>query len=144
MSETTRRNVILGVAAAGVAAPVLAACGSSGSTRDTTGTSSDPAATRASDPTTIKVSDIPVGGGRIYPDQQLVVTQPKAGDFKAFSAVCTHQGCILDDVSDGFIKCPCHGSMFAIATGKPTADSFARSPLPKKKIAESGADLTVS
>jgi Rieske Fe-S protein len=141
-SSTTRRNVLLGVAATGLAVPVLAACGSAtnGSSGDTTG---DPAGT-SSDPTTIKISDIPVGGGRIYPDQQLVVTQPKAGDFKAFSAVCTHQGCIVDDVSNGFIACPCHGSRFAIATGKPTADSFAKAPLPSKKVSETGTNLTVS
>lgn len=135
-NQTTRRNVLLGVAATGVAVPVLAACGSSGSTVDKTSTSGEP--------TTIKESDIPVGGGRIYPDQQLVVTQPTAGEFKAFSAICTHQGCTVNDVSGGFIKCPCHGSMFAIATGKPTADSFAKAPLPEKKVVESGTNLTVS
>lgn len=135
MSETTRRNMLLGAAAAGVAVPVLAACGSSGSS----GSAKTP-----SGPATIKVSDIPVGGGRIYPDQQIVVTQPTAGDFKAFSAICTHQGCTVNDVSGGFIKCPCHGSQFAISSGVPTKDSFAKSPLPEKKVAESGSTLTVS
>ena len=135
MSETTRRNMILGVAAAGVAGPVVAACGSSGSG----GTAKTP-----SGPTTIKVSDIPVGGGRIYPEQLIVVTQPTAGDFKAFSAVCTHQGCTVTDVSGGFIKCPCHGSRFAISSGVPTQDSVAKSPHPEKKVAESGSTLTVS
>jgi len=136
-SETTRRNLVLGVAAVGVGLPVLAACGSSGS-------GSDGSAKTSSGPATIKVSDIPVGGGRIFPDELIVVTQPTAGHFKAFSAVCTHQGCTVTDVSGGFIKCPCHGSEFAISSGAPTQDSFAKSPLPEKQVAESGSTLTVS
>ena len=125
--------MVLGIASAGVAAPVLAACGSSGS-----------GGMKSGETLTAKVSDIPVGGGKIFKDQQVVITQPESGKFAAYTAVCTHQGCIVDKISDGFIVCPCHGSHFAIASGDPTADSQARSPLPAKKITESGGTLTVS
>jgi nitrite reductase/ring-hydroxylating ferredoxin subunit len=71
----------------------------------------------AADPNTISAADIPVGGGKIFADRQVVVTQPTAGSFKAFSAVCTHQQCIVGDVSDGKITCPCHLSQFNITDG---------------------------
>ena len=64
-------------------------------------------------------SDIEVGGGAIFADDEVVITQPSEGEFKAFSAVCTHQGCLVSSVSDGTINCDCHGSKFSIETGEP-------------------------
>jgi Rieske Fe-S protein len=58
-----------------------------------------------------------VGGGTVLLKDNLVVTQPVAGEFKAFSAVCTHVGCLLNKVANGTINCPCHGSTFRIADG---------------------------
>ena len=60
---------------------------------------------------------VPVGGGEVLTDQKIVVTQPKAGTFAAFTAVCTHLGCLVDSVSGGTINCPCHGSKFSITNG---------------------------
>jgi nitrite reductase/ring-hydroxylating ferredoxin subunit len=65
-----------------------------------------------------KTSDIPVGGGTIT--AEFVVTQPAPGTYKAFSNVCTHQGCKVAEVADKSIKCHCHNSTFDIATGEPT------------------------
>jgi Rieske Fe-S protein len=62
-------------------------------------------------------ADVPVGGGQILPGPKVVVTQPTAGSFKAFTAVCTHQGCTVGTVSGGTIQCPCHGSRFSIKDG---------------------------
>jgi Rieske Fe-S protein len=84
-----------------------------------------------------KVSDIPVGGGRIISDQQIVVTQPTAGTFACFGAVCTHQGCLVTDVSGGTINCACHGSRFSIADGSVAAGP-APSPLPAVGISVDG------
>jgi Rieske Fe-S protein len=65
----------------------------------------------------IAAAEIPVGGGQIYTDRGVVVTQPTAGEFRAFDIVCPHQGCFVGEVSEGRITCPCHGSQFAIADG---------------------------
>ena len=62
-------------------------------------------------------SDVPVGGGTILTDKRIVITQPHAGPFDAFTAVCTHEGCIVTTVSGGTINCPCHGSKFSIDNG---------------------------
>jgi Rieske Fe-S protein len=79
------------------------------------------------------VSEIPVGGGKIYTAAKVVVTQPTRGQYKAFSAVCTHVGCIMSEVADGTIDCPCHGSEFKITTGA-VVTGPAPAPLPKKQI----------
>jgi len=75
------------------------------------------------------LADVPVGGGTILKEAKLVLTQPTAGTVKAFSAVCTHQGCLVSEVSGGTINCPCHGSRFAVADGS-VAGGPAPSPLP--------------
>lgn len=87
-------------------------------------------------------ADVPVGGGRIFAAQKLVVTQPTAGEFRAFSAVCTHQGCLVGSVTDSVIECPCHGSKFAISDGSVQAGPAARA-LPGLKLTSSGDSLTV-
>jgi Rieske Fe-S protein len=88
-------------------------------------------------------ADVPVGGGVVLPDAQLVITQPKAGTFKAFSAICTHQGCTVSTVENGTINCPCHGSEFAIADGSVVAGP-APKPLPSKSIKVSGGSITAA
>jgi Rieske Fe-S protein len=78
-------------------------------------------------------SEIPVGGGKIYAAAKVVVTQPVRGQYKGFSAVCTHVGCILSEVADGTIDCPCHGSEFKITNGAVVTGPAPR-PLPTKQI----------
>jgi Rieske Fe-S protein len=65
-----------------------------------------------------RTSEIPVGGGKTFKEQKIVVTQPTAGQYKGFDATCTHTGCLVDKVEAGQIICPCHGSRFSIADGK--------------------------
>lgn len=78
-------------------------------------------------------SEIPVGGGKIFAAAKVVVTQPARGQYKGFSAVCTHVGCILSEVADGTIDCPCHGSEFKITNGAVVTGPAPR-PLPAKQI----------
>ena len=68
----------------------------------------------------IAASEVPQDGGVVLADQKVVVTQPTAGHFKAFSAICTHQGCVVAEVSSAEIVCYCHGSRFSIDDGSVT------------------------
>lgn len=86
-------------------------------------------------------SAVPVGGGTVLSDQQIVVTQPSAGTFKAFTAVCTHQGCTVGKVENGLIVCPCHGSSFHIADGS-VANGPASKALDAVAIKVSGGQIT--
>jgi Rieske Fe-S protein len=76
-----------------------------------------------------KVADIPAGGGVILKEQSVVLTKDANGKVCAFSAICTHQGCVVTEVGDGTINCPCHGSKFDASTGERVAGP-AKSPLP--------------
>jgi Rieske Fe-S protein len=83
-------------------------------------------------------ADVPSGGGIIKGD--LVITQPQAGTFKAFSKVCTHAGCDVNKVTGGVISCPCHGSTFSIEDGSPTGGP-ATKPLPAVNVKVDGDNV---
>jgi nitrite reductase/ring-hydroxylating ferredoxin subunit len=128
-SESTRRGMLLGVGLVGIAG-TLTACG--GSKKDDSGSSSSGQLGKS--------TDIPVGGGKIFKDQKVVVTQPTQGEFKAFSATCTHKGCPVGSVSGGQIHCPCHGSAFHITDGS-VAHGPAAKPLPSKAITVENGEI---
>jgi len=90
-----------------------------------------------------KVADIPVGGGKVFEDQGIVVTQPEAGTIKAFSATCTHQGCTVASVSNGTINCPCHGSKFKVADGS-VANGPAAAPLSPVRVTVEGGSIKLT
>jgi Rieske Fe-S protein len=92
-----------------------------------------PRTTRINGTVLAAAAEIPVGGGKIFAAERVVVTQPTRGTYRGFSAVCTHVGCILSTVSDGTIDCPCHGSEFKITNGA-VVTGPAPAPLPKKQI----------
>ena len=123
MTETTRRAVLAGTAGLS-AAVALAACGDdetpdAGDVNDAVeqATSAASSAATAGAAGIAALADIPVGGGKIFAEQKVVVTQPTAGQLKAFSTTCTHQGCAVTKVENGMIVCPCHMSTFRIADG---------------------------
>lgn len=109
----TRRIVFQGLGALGVAA-VLAGCGGSDEDSGGGGTEAESGAELAD------VADIPVRGGLILTDVRIVITQPSEGEFKAFSAICKHQGFTVTSVEDNTITCNHHGSQYDAETGEVT------------------------
>jgi Rieske Fe-S protein len=124
-------------AAAGLEQPVLGqpASGQSASAQPASGQSAS-----AQPPSLARASDVPVGGGTILTDKKIVITQPRAGSFKAFTAVCTHQGCTVSSVSGGTINCPCHGSRFSLTNGS-VVQGPAPSPLAPVSIKVHGTAI---
>jgi Rieske Fe-S protein len=88
------------------------------------------------------VSEIPVGEGKIFAAEKVVVTQPTQGTYKAFSAVCTHLGCILDQVENGNIYCPCHGAIFSVSNGAAVAGPTTIA-LPVERITVTDGKITL-
>lgn len=140
-TKLSRRTAVSGVAAAGVGLTVLTACGSNPGSAGQVPASAVP--TTSGKSATVPVVDVPVGGGKILTDAKVVVTQPTAGVYKAFSAVCTHQGCLVGAIQNKTIDCPCHGSQFSITDGSAVTGP-ATAPLPAKTVTKSGTNLTVS
>jgi Rieske Fe-S protein len=85
-------------------------------------------------------SEIPDGGGKIIDGVNIVITQPETGSFRAFTAICTHQGCIVNSVSHGTINCPCHGSKYSIKDGS-VVNGPAPSPLAAIAIKVEGTSI---
>ncbi|MFC8727603.1 Rieske (2Fe-2S) protein [Streptomyces bacillaris] len=138
-----RRTVVLAVGAVGAAAALTACGGSDGSGGTGTDPVEQPGSGGAGGAVLAKTADIPEGGGMVFAAQKVVVTQPRAGEFKAFSATCTHQGCAVKDVTDNVITCPCHNSTFDAATGSPTGGP-ATQPLPARQISVEGGAITLA
>ncbi|MGI5449006.1 Rieske (2Fe-2S) protein [Streptomyces sp. CA-243310] len=149
MSDPTRtaRRTVLAAGAVALTGGALAACGSSSekpaSEAGTGSTPQDPGSS-AGGAALVKSSAVPVGGGTVLKEQKLVVTQPTAGSFRCFTAVCPHQGCLVNKVENGSIDCPCHGSKFEITDGA-VAKGPATTGLAEKKIAVSpGGEISLA
>jgi len=89
-------------------------------------------------------SAISVGSSFQFVDKQgspAFLLQPAKGKYLAYSAVCTHQGCIVgfDSGSNSF-QCPCHGATYNGQTGQVMAGP-APSPLTKIHVVESGGNI---
>jgi nitrite reductase/ring-hydroxylating ferredoxin subunit len=150
----SRRIVFQGLSALGVAA-VLAGCGGEEQQQqpqasEPEASTAEPSASGSPSPGAKSTKDapaealattdeIPVGGGMILTDVRIVITQPQRGEFKAFSAVCTHQGQTVGRVEDNTITCLFHGSQYDAATGKVTAGPATAGLAPLKIAVKSGS-----
>ncbi|MFD8234091.1 Rieske (2Fe-2S) protein [Streptomyces sp. NPDC059696] len=154
MSGPSRRTVVAAVGAAGLTV-ALTACGSEdkasdpsteqgaaggGATNDGSGSSGGAGAGGAA---LAKTADIPEGSGKIFKDEKVVVSQPAAGDYKAFSTICTHQKCPMVDLKEDVISCACHGSQFSVLDGS-VKKGPATQPLEAKQISVNGDSITLA
>jgi Rieske Fe-S protein len=134
------------LAGAGVTcAAMLAGCAThdannGGSTPAAGGTATSASSSAPAAGALAATSQIPDGGGKIIDGINIVITQPQPGSFKAFTAICTHQGCIVSSVSNGTIDCPCHGSKFSIKDGS-VVNGPAPSPLAAIAIKVEGTSI---
>ncbi|WP_298322524.1 Rieske (2Fe-2S) protein [Haloactinopolyspora sp.] len=158
--DVDRRTALMGLGALGVAG-LLAGCSDddSGAGAQNDGAASPSAADEptergqpsepaepsdgAAGEAVATTSEVPVGGGVVVNAHSMVVVQPTAGEFRAFSSICTHQGCSVTAVADGQIECPCHGSRFSAADGSVQAGP-ATAPLPEVAITVDGTDIIKS
>lgn len=132
---TDRRTLFRGAAvlgAGGLTLPVLAACGVSDSGESAPAPSAGQKITAT--------SDVPVGSGVILADPGIVVTQPTAGTFKAFSPICPHQGCSVSKIEGKQIECACHGSRFSVVDGS-VEQGPAEKGLEEVKVSVSGNEV---
>ncbi|MFH7599640.1 Rieske (2Fe-2S) protein [Streptomyces racemochromogenes] len=156
-SQTARRTV-LAAGAAALAGGTLAACGGgenksatepTGPQAPSAAASAPPSAPTGSAPQQaakplVDSSKVPVGGGTVLKEAKLVVTQPTAGSFRCFSAVCPHQGCLVNKVADGTIDCPCHGSRFQVADGAVTHGPATRGLEEKKIVVAPNGEISLA
>lgn len=154
--RTVLRNTAIGVAVAGVGV-TAAACSSNNSVAQgsdaqtasaaaTSGagsaSSGSTASSAAGGSTLTTTSNVKVGSGYIDTTAAVVVTQPTAGEYKAFTAVCTHMQCIVGSVSNNVIQCPCHGSQYSAKDGS-VIQGPATQALAAKTITVSGDNIVL-
>jgi nitrite reductase/ring-hydroxylating ferredoxin subunit len=144
---TPERRQVLRVGALGAAAvaggAALAGCGSSGPSTPNAEAGAGAGASAGAAGSGIPIADVPVGGGTVVAADKVVVTQPSQGSFKAFDVTCPHQGCAVSMVTGDGIVCPCHGSVFDIATGERRSGPAQRGLTPRS-VTVSGDRLTLS
>jgi len=142
--QVERRTVLQagGIIAVG---GLVAACSSGGGSADASAAPAGSAAAASSGGggAVATVADVPVGGGVIIDDPAVVITQPTAGDVKAFTAICTHQGCLVGEVVDNEIICPCHGSKFSALDGA-VINGPAQSPLAAVGVTVEGGSIVLT
>jgi Rieske Fe-S protein len=141
------RRVVLQVSGLAAVGGLVVACGSSAAGGASSAASSaapssagsaaagSPVASSSAGGSTVltPTADVPLKGGVILPDMAVVVTQPSAGTYKAFSAICTHQGCLVGSVDNNEIICPCHGARYSAEDGSvlqgPAQEALAQGPV---------------
>jgi len=130
-----------GTSTASTPAPPASGAGSPAAPTSAAAGTTAPAAKAAG--FTVPTSKVPVGSGAYFADDAVVITQPTAGQFKAFSSVCTHQGCPVTVFSGAKMICPCHGSEYSIKDGS-VLTGPAPTGLKPKTVTVQGSSVVVA
>ncbi|MET0853516.1 MAG: Rieske (2Fe-2S) protein [Microterricola sp.] len=152
------RRTLVRLGGAGVAAATLALAGcapADGGSGDAgtdsgadSGTPQEPGSSSTAPPPSgteiAKLSAVPVGDsiGVVVGGASLLIAQPTAGDVVAFSAICSHQQCIVAPAQTEF-HCPCHGSRYDAATGD-VLEGPALKPLTPVPVSVDGDSIVAS
>lgn len=118
-ASCSRRTFLLGTATTAAGA-FLAACGTEPTEK-------------------VSAASIPVGGSVFAGD--LIIAQPTAGTFVAYSRTCPHQGSTITEAGEGTVTCTAHGSTFSIADGS-VISGVARDPLTQGEASVAGDTVT--
>jgi Rieske Fe-S protein len=87
-----------------------------------------------------KEADLAPGSAVAFTDagtgKPAVLVHLKNGEFVAYSAECTHQGCTVSyrAKGKGYLACPCHGSVFDPVSRGEVVSGPAEEPLPRLRI----------
>ncbi len=121
-----RRGFVTSAAAAAIGAMLLSACGGGGDVSGPGTPAPGPPGTPIPNPvgvervgTSLRINLTQVAALRqnngflIVPSlPPVIVLRLSDSDFRAFTAVCTHSGCLVSEFSSNRINCWCHGSQF--------------------------------
>lgn len=108
-TSPARRTVLRAAALAPAVGLGLTACSSGGN-----GSRSAP-----TEPVDLGAADeVPVGGSKLYTDENVVVSRIADDEYKAFSSICTHARCPIEKLQGAKLTCQCHGSQFDARNGK--------------------------
>ena len=138
----SRRGVI--ASAVGVSAvAALSACSTEVS--DLTSTPAPETPVTTAPVAVAKTSDIPIGSGKKFDVEgvPILITQPREGEFRGFSAVCTHAGFVMTNMANSEIKCDNHGAVYSADDGSVLSGPAPRA-LGKVTVTVEGDDILVS
>lgn len=143
LSDCSRRRILAALPGIVILPGVVAAC----STDRSVQAASTVQQTTTVPSTTVSAAEVPVGSAKLVAvgtgGYGVVVAQPTAGKFVAFSNRCTHQGGQVQVVQDLLLRCPLHGAEFDAATGVPTSGPTRR-PLDVVSVTVNGDTLTLA
>jgi thiosulfate dehydrogenase [quinone] large subunit len=136
-------------------ASILTACGGGGSGQTTSESGSGKSTTQGTGPeigrgdVIAETSEVPTDSAKAFTDadsgQPAVLVHLQSGDFVAYSAVCTHQGCTVSyQPQSQKLACPCHGSVFDPARGAAVETGPAKTPLPEIGVAVQSGEIVRS
>lgn len=131
--KPARRTVLRGVALTAAASIPLLASPTTAEAKSNT-----PKGKKAKGKPVADVKDVPVGGGKYFEKDLLIVTQPTKGQFLGFHATCTHANCpVTNFKTKGKMVCECHNGEFGL-DGKVLKGPPRRPMNPEKIVVEKG------